>query len=374
MANDILLIPGPVTISDNVRQALGSASAAHTSPEFAAVFSRVLKNTRIVFKGGQTSQPLILAGSGTLGWDVAASNLIESGDKVLVISTGFFSESFAECLQAYGAHVDKVKASLGDVVPLSDVRDALECVNYKMVTITHVDTSTGVLNDVESICQVVKQVAPEALIVLDGVCSVGCERLEFEAWGIDYALSASQKALGAPPGLSVSLLSERAVKKALNREAPASFFASLKKWIPVMQNYEMGKASYFATPAVQLVNALDVSLAEILDYGLDARIAKHWATSDWFKNKVTEELGLELVTNSARDSAHGLTAIYVKNPAEIIGALKQSGIVIAGGLHADIKNQYIRVGHMGELACEPSLQHLQTCFEALKVSIGGKEA
>ncbi|CEP64932.1 alanine--glyoxylate transaminase LALA0_S15e00650g [Lachancea lanzarotensis] len=374
MTEDILLIPGPVTISNKVQRALGTASISHTSPEFAAIFARVLKNTRLVFKGGETSQPLILAGSGTLGWDVAASNLVEAGEKVLVLSTGYFSDSFAECLQAYGAHVDKVRASLGDVVPLSEVCEALQGTKYKMVTITHVDTSTGVLSDVKSICEVVKKVSPETLIVVDGVCSVGCEKLEFEAWGIDYALSASQKALGAPPGLSVSLLSERAVKEALTRKAPSCFFASLKKWIPVMRNYDNGKACYFATPPVQLVNALDASLTEILDYGLDARVAKHWTTSDWFKNRITEDLGLELVTNSAEDSAHGLTAIYVNNPAEIIAALKKSGIVIAGGLHADIKNQYIRVGHMGAVACEPSLQHLQSCFEALKAFAGGMQA
>ncbi|SCU79088.1 LAME_0A07162g1_1 [Lachancea meyersii CBS 8951] len=366
MTENILLIPGPVVISNKVQQALGTGSVSHTSDEFVAVFSSVLKKTRQVFKAGESSQPLVLAGSGTLGWDIAASNLIETGDKVLVLSTGFFSDSFAECLQVHGAHVDKMTAPLGGVVPVSDLRAALTPGGYKVITITHVDTSTGVMNDVKEICKAVKHVSPETLIVVDGVCSVGCEKLEFEAWGIDYALSASQKALGAPPGLSISMLSERAVSVAFSQKSQSCFYTSLKRWIPIMQNYESRKASYFATPAVQLINALNVALDEILEHGLEERIAKHWTTSDWFKNKVTEELGLELVSANARVSAHGLTAIYVKNPPEVISALKNMGIVISGGLHKDIQGEYIRVGHMGESACNDSLQHIQSCFDALK--------
>ncbi|SCU90876.1 LANO_0D10154g1_1 [Lachancea nothofagi CBS 11611] len=366
MSSNILLIPGPIVISENVQAALGTPSLSHTGPEFAAIFCSTLQKTRKLFKAGETAQPVLLAGSGTLGWDVAASNLIIPGERVLVLSTGYFSDSFAECFQTYGAKVDKLTAPLGGQVPVSDVREALANGHYKMISITHVDTSTAVLNDVRSICRVVKEVSPETLITVDCVCSVGCEKLEFDAWGIDYALTASQKAIGCAPGLSISMLSERAVGVALNREAQSSFFASLKRWIPIMQSYEKGSAAYFATPAVQLINALDVAIGEVLKPGLDARIAKHRDISNWFKSKVTEELGLKLVSANERVSAHGLTAIYVKNPPEVISALKKSGIVIAGGIHKDIKGEYIRVGHMGESACNDSLQHIQKCYDALK--------
>ncbi|SCU83424.1 LADA_0C11364g1_1 [Lachancea dasiensis] len=365
MASGILLIPGPIVISENVQKALGTPSVSHTSPEFVDLFASTLQKTRQLFQAGESAQPLIVAGSGTLGWDMAASNLIEPGAKVLVLSTGFFSDSFAECLQTYGAHVDKLTAPLGGVVPLSDIRKTLGGQKYEMIVITHVDTSTAVLSDVKSISEVVKNVSPDTLITVDGVCSIGCEEFAFDAWGIDYALSASQKAIGCPPGLSISVLSSRAIEVALNRKSQSSFFASFKKWIPIMQNYEQSKAAYFATPAVQLVNALNVSIGEILEQGLEARIAKHHATSDWFKNKLRTEKGLKLVSSNQRVSAHGLTAVYVKKPAEAISALKKKGIIIAGGIHKDIKGEYIRVGHMGESACNDSLCHIQLCYEAL---------
>lgn len=366
MSTDILLIPGPIVISKRVQDALGTPSVAHTCPEFVAKFSDTLKNTRRLFKAGDSAQPVVLAGSGTLGWDITASNLICPEEKALVLSTGFFSDSFADCLTAYGAEVRKLNAPLGDVVPLDEVRSALKKDAYKLITITHVDTSTAVLSDVKSICEVVKEISPETLIVVDAVCSAGCETLDFDAWGIDYALTASQKALGAPPGLSISMLSQRATRVALQKEEQHTFFTSLKKWIPIMQNYEKRQASYFATPAVQLVNALKESTGEILEYGLDKRIEKHREVSEWFKSHLTGAMGLKLVSANDAVSAHGLTAVYVKDPPAAISALKARGIVIAGGIHKDIKSEYIRIGHMGESACNDSLKHLQKCIDALK--------
>ena len=132
-----------------------------------------------------------------------------------------------------------------------------------------------------------------------------------------------------------------------------------------MQNYENRQASYFATPAVQLVNALKAATEEILEQGLEARWKKHRETSSWFKSQLTDKMGLTLVSVNDRVSAHGLTAAYVEDPPAVISALKKSGIVIAAGILKDIKGKYIRVGHMGESACNDSLQHIQKCVDAL---------
>lgn len=365
MAEDLLLIPGPITISDAVQNALGSPSISHTSPEFITIFSNALKNIRKIFKAGLSTQPIILSGSGTLGWDIAATNFMLPGDNVLVLSTGFFSDSFAECLSVYGANVTTITAPLGDVVPLKAIEEALQEKKYQMITITHVDTSTAVRTDIKAIADIVKCFSPETFIIVDGVCSVGCENLEFDAWGIDFALTASQKAIGVPAGLSISVASERVINYALARSLTNSFFANLKRWIPIMTSYEAGCAAYFATPPIQLIKALDVSLKEILAQGLDARISKHKETSDLFKTKL-KSLGLQLVSINDQVSAHGLTAIYVDDPVGLIKRLKSLGIVVAGGIHKDIKSKYIRVGHMGVSACDSSLNHIDTCFSAIK--------
>lgn len=183
----LTLIPGPIEFSDDVLASMAIPSQAHTSPDFIYTFQYVLQNLRKLFKSTDANtQGYVLSGSGTLGWDVAATNIIEPGEKVLVLSTGFFSDSFAECLKVYGADVDVITAEIGDVVPLDKIKDQLQKEKYAAITITHVDTSTSVVSDVEAISKVVKEVSPETLIIVDGVCSVGVEDIEFDKWGLDF--------------------------------------------------------------------------------------------------------------------------------------------------------------------------------------------
>ncbi|CCD26090.2 alanine--glyoxylate transaminase NDAI_0G03130 [Naumovozyma dairenensis CBS 421] len=367
----ILLVPGPVTLSPQVQTALSQDALSHTGAEFVSIFQNVLKNTRKLFKSyDMKAQPIVIAGSGTLGFDIAGSNLIKPKDKVLVLSTGFFSDSFADCLQGYGAEVTKLTAPLGDVVPLQDFEDELKKGHYTAVVATHVDTSTGVLNDIESISEVVQRISPESFLFVDSVCAIGCETMEFDKWKVDYCLTASQKAIGAPPGLSISMISERALQFALGkRNNSGVFFTSLKRWSPILKAYEGNLGAYFATPPTQLINSLDVALKQILETegGIDGRVLKHKETSDWFKDRLCKELNLKLVSKYPSNvSAHGLTSIYVPNPKETILSLKERGFIIAGGLHKEIASQYIRIGHMGVSACDDELNHIPKCFKALK--------
>lgn len=346
----LTLIPGPIEFSDDVLASMATPSQAHTSPEFVSTFQQVLQNLRKLFKSTDSNtQGYVLSGSGTLGWDVAASNLLNPGEKVLVLSTGFFSDSFADCLRVYDADVDVITAEVGDVVPLDKIEEQLKKEKYQVITITHVDTSTSVVSDVEAISKIVKKVSPETLIVVDGVCSIGVEDLEFDKWGIDFVLTASQKALGVPAGLSVLYASERALAKALNKTKDTTFFASLKRWTPIMKAYESGNGAYFATPAVQTITALKTSLEEILSQSIDERFAKHAQVSDKFKSDV-ESLGLKIVPANKQVAAHGLTAVYFPeniNGPDLLKKLSEKGFVVAGGIHKKLVGKYFRVGHMG---------------------------
>lgn len=375
MSKETLLIPGPIEISKKVQDALNVQSQGHTTPEFISVFQSVLQKTRKVFQANdKNGLPLVIAGSGTLGFDIAGANLTKNGDKVLVLSTGFFSDEFAECLEvAYGNKVEKLVAPLGAVVPLKQVEEKLSNENFQAVVMTHVDTSTGVLTDIEAVSKLVHKYNPDAFVIVDAVCSLGCEKIKFDDWGLDYCLSASQKAIGAPSGLSISMMSERALEYSVNKPkviGNGSFYTSIKKWGPIMRNYEEGKASYFATPPIQLIHSLNASLTEILDYGIENRIAKHQQTSDWLKGKLTNELDLNLVPNGGPNyCAHGLTAVYVDNPSMVVSKLKLKGYVIAGGIHPAIKSEYIRIGHMGMSACDDSLEHITGVYTAIKEAI-----
>ncbi|OBA18963.1 PLP-dependent transferase [Metschnikowia bicuspidata var. bicuspidata NRRL YB-4993] len=346
----LTMIPGPIEFSDPVLYAMATPSQAHTSPEFVKTFQAVLQNLRKLFKSSDAnSQPYVLAGSGTLGWDVAAANLIEKNEKVLVLLTGFFSDSFADCLKVYDADVDVITAPVGDVVPLDQIEAQLKKEKYAAITITHVDTSTSVVSDVGAIAEVVRKISPETLIIVDGVCSIGVEDMEFDKWGVDFALTASQKALGVPAGLSIFYASSRAVEKALAREKESTFFASLKRWTPIMKAYESGSGAYFATPAVQTITALKVSLDEILSETLEDRFSKHEKVSSQFKDEM-EKLGMKILPVKRDVAAHGLTAVYfpegVDGP-ELLAKLATKGFTVAGGIHKALVGRYFRVGHMG---------------------------
>ncbi|KAJ9658149.1 hypothetical protein H2198_003854 [Neophaeococcomyces mojaviensis] len=350
-AHPSLLIPGPIEITDEVANSMSKFAQSHVGPPFVNTFGETLTMLRDLFQTkNPASQPFVIAGSGTLGWDLVAANLVEPGEDVLVLHTGYFADSFAECFKTYGANPTQIKAPVGGRPQLPEIEEALKSKKYKAVTVTHVDTSTGVLSKIAALSELVQRVSPDTLLIVDGVCSVGGEELHFDDMKVDAALTASQKAIGCPPGLSILMVSERAMNVFKNRKSPpGSYYASFKNWTPIMQNYEAKKPSYFATPPTQLVTALNTSLKQLLKTPLSQRFEKHKEVSDRVK-KTVAELGLKQLASNPDDQAHTMTAIYLPEgltPPEILPKLMDRGVIFAGGLHKEIATKYIRFGHMG---------------------------
>ncbi|KAJ3016542.1 UNVERIFIED_CONTAM: hypothetical protein HDU68_012162 [Siphonaria sp. JEL0065] len=371
----LCMIPGPVEFDSEVLSAMSTPATSHVDPSFIEKFGSAIELTRKVFFA-PTGQPFIVAGSGTLTWDATAANLVEPGDNVLVIITGIFGDWFAECIQVYGGKVDMLRAPFGDRPSLDQIEDSLKSKSYKLVTVTHVDTSSGVLNNIEEICALVKRVSPNTLVALDGVCSVGAEVIKQDEWGIDVVMTGSQKALGVPPGLAVMVVSKRALEIALTRKSPpTTYFASFKKWYPIMQAYEARKPSYFATPAVQLVLALQVSLTQLVaaQGSLDQRFALHRDASKKVKDTL-EGWGLKIVPVRREVAANTLTAVYYPAgvaPAEFLGKVSAKGVVLAGGLHPEHNTKYFRVGHMNvSVVNDGLLGHLDVTLNAIKAALG----
>lgn len=377
-----LLIPGPIEFDDEVLASMSHYSESHVGAPFVNCFGEVLTMLREIFQTkDSTSQPFVISGSGTLGWDQVAANLAEPGDEVLVLHTGYFADSFADCFETYGVKATQLKAPIGDRPQLDEVEKALKEKSYKIITVTHTDTSTGVLSEVKPLADLVHKVSPDTLIVVDGVCSIGCEDLQFDAWGVDVALTASQKALGCPAGLSVVMASGRAIETFKNRKTrPASYFASWKNWLPIMQNYEAKKPSYFATPSPQLVHALHTSLKQILSRPLSERFARHKEVSQQVK-KAVADMGLKQLASKPENQANGMTAIYLPEgmtPPEILPTLMKKGVIFAGGLHKEIAAKYIRFGHMGVSVMSEERDDITKALKALKeglaeVSENGKK-
>ncbi|KAF2142524.1 uncharacterized protein K452DRAFT_297792 [Aplosporella prunicola CBS 121167] len=369
-AHPALLIPGPIEFDDAVLQAMSHYSESHVGAQFVSVFGETLTMLRKLFQNTDpAAQPFVISGSGTLGWDQVAANLAEPGDDVLVLHTGYFADSFADCFETYGAKPTQLKAAIGDRPQLDEIKKALKEKKYKIITVTHVDTSTGVLSEIKGLSELVHSVSPDTLVVVDGVCSVGCEEIRFDDWGIDVVLTASQKAIGCPAGLSIVMASGRAIETFKNRKTrPASYFGSWKNWLPIMQNYEAQKASYFATPSPQLVRALHTSLTQILSSPLEERFARHRDVSKKIKDTVTS-LGLKQLASKPENQANGMTAIYLPEGVaapQILPNLLKKGVIFAGGLHKEIATKYVRFGHMGVSVTDPNRTDIDRALDALK--------
>ncbi|KII85820.1 hypothetical protein PLICRDRAFT_44235 [Plicaturopsis crispa FD-325 SS-3] len=374
----LLVIPGPIECSDEVLFANAHPSMSHVGPDFVPVFGDCIRMVREVLFT-KDAQPFLVAGSGTLGWDQVAANLIEPGENALVLHTGYFGDSFEECLSTYGAKVDQIRAEIGAAVSQADIEKALKAKKYKVLTFTHVDTSTGVLSDAKAIAETVKRVSPDTLVVLDGVCSVASEEIQMDAWGIDVVLTASQKGLGTPPGLSILVASQKAIKVFESRSTPpTSYYGSWKKWLPIMKAYEAGNPAYFATPPVNLVYAFHTSLTTITKSkpSLADRFKLHREVSQRVK-ATAKELGLKELAHDPAYAANGMTALYFPEgiaAPDLLPRLGQKGIVVAGGLHTSIKDKYFRIGHMGVTVVDGQRGDVDKIVKSLKEALAEAKA
>jgi alanine-glyoxylate transaminase/serine-glyoxylate transaminase/serine-pyruvate transaminase len=371
---NLLMIPGPVEFTPEVLRAMGASTTSHLASNFVEAFGEAIERLREVFLC-PNGQPFVLAGSGTLAMDSAGANLVEAGDKALVVNTGYFSDRFGAILERYGAVVSHVRApTVGDVPRLEDVEAALKVGGYKLMTVTHVDTSTAVGTDIRALAALGRQYG--VLVVVDGVCGTAGEEMRQEEWGIDLALTASQKAIGVPPGLALVVAGQRAMAAFRQRKtAVGSYYSDWSNWLPIMEAYEARRSGYFGTPAVNLVWALNVSLAQILSEGMEARFARHRRLSAAFRAAI-DALGMKQVPVSADRTATTLTAPYYPDgiDSRLLGHVREAGVILAGGLHPAIRDRYFRVGHMGAVsasdilvtvgAIEAGLARMGHCFEA----------
>ncbi|RMG27880.1 MAG: alanine--glyoxylate aminotransferase family protein [Bacteroidetes bacterium] len=377
----LLMIPGPIEFEPEVLQAMSIPTPSHVAPNFIACFGHCLEMMRKVWLCPD-GQPFIVAGSGTLAMDLAGANLIEPGDQALVVSSGYFGQRFAHLLRRYGAEGDILEAAPGELVPLEQVEAALAAKNYKLMTFTHVDTSTGVRTDAQALGALGQQY--NTLTILDGVCSVAGERIHQQEWGIDVVLTASQKAISVPPGLALLVVSPRAMQAWQQRRSPVgNYYADWHNWLPIMQAYEDRKPAYFGTPAVNLIMALEVSLKQILAEGMEARFKRHAHIAHAFREAM-QALAIMMLPAEKAAAANTLTAAFYPEGVDgnqFRAAVSQAGVIIAGGLLADLKSQYFRVGHMGPVnqndllatvgAIEAALHH---CGYPYDTSAGSKAA
>jgi alanine-glyoxylate transaminase / serine-glyoxylate transaminase / serine-pyruvate transaminase len=360
----LLMIPGPIEVSPAVAEASSGAPEAHLAPDIIAAHSRALKAMRKVWCASKDHQPFAIAGSGTLAMEMAVTNLLQPGDAAIVVNSGFFSDRMAEMLVRRGVEVTQVTAAPGDAPELDEVEQVAAKGGFKAMFATHVDTSTGVRVDAEALCAIANR--HDLLSVFDGVCATGGERFEMAEWGADVYLTSSQKAIGLPAGLALLVVSPSALsaREALTTPPPMSI--DFQQWLPIMRAYEAGEKSYFSTPATTLIKALDVSLAELLgkEGNMEACFTRHERAAIGMR-RAWQSMGLDLLPSSKNIAANTLSAVRYPRGIDpsLVQRIVDKGIIVAGGLHPDVKDEYFRVGHMGYSTSRPD--HLISTIRAV---------
>ena len=364
---ELLMIPGPIQFDPAVLRAMARPTLSHVSPEFVEIFGAALGDTRKVFMSAD-GQPFVIAGSGTFALELAIANLIEPGDRALVINSGVFSDRFGVCTERHGGEVTQLKAEIGASPSLDEIEAALRSGRYKLVTVTQVDTSTGVQSDVQGIARLARQYG--ALSLVDGVCATAAEEFRQSDWGVDACVTASQKAIGVPPGLALAVFGPEAIAAFERRRSPVrSYYADFGEWLPIMRAYEARKVAYYGTPPVNLIYALAESLRQIFDEGMEARFVRHRRLSKAFQSGI-RALGLSMLPKRDEWLAHTLSAICFPQGVDssLVGRIKAEGVVVAGGLHPANRATYFRVGHMGTVTPGDLLTTLGAIERALRAS------
>ncbi|HEV3459003.1 MAG TPA: aminotransferase class V-fold PLP-dependent enzyme [Thermoanaerobaculia bacterium] len=365
----LLMIPGPVEVSPRVLAAFSVPPPGHTAPGLIAAFGEALEAMRRVWSAAPASQPFVVGGGGTVAMDMAVANLISPGDRVVMVKTGYFSDRLAEMLRRQGAGMLEVGAEAGDAPSADAVREALAAdraaggAPCRALFATHVDTSTGVRLDPEPLARLARQ--HDMLAVFDGVCAAGGERFDMAGWDVDVYLTASQKALGLPPGLALMAVSPRALAaRATRRGILPPMYLDWEVWMPVMRAYEERRAAYFSTPPTNLVMALAAGLAEIESEGAAARIASHaraaaalraaWQALGLRPLPVREELAADTLSALLLPAAPGSGGADA--PA-VVARIAAHGVTVATGLLPELRSRYFRVGHMGWVIGRSDLLH-----------------
>jgi aspartate aminotransferase-like enzyme len=331
-----LFTPGPTPVPPQVLAATAEPIVHHRGPDFRVVYERCLSRLKEVFR--TENEVLLFAASGTGTMESAVANLCSPGDRVCVVSAGAFGERWVALASAFGCEVDRLAYDWGDSPAADDLAARLAERPARVVFMTHSETSTGVVADVRALAAAAADAG--AISVVDAVSSLGAVPLETDEWGVDVVVSGSQKALMSPPGLAVVSVSE-AAWGALGT-LPRFYF----DWERTRKAQAVFDAAF--TPAVSLVNGLDVALGLILDAGLDAAFERHVRLGRACREGV-KAMGLELFSPD-EDRAAVVTAIRAPegiDASELLLLLRdRHGVTLAPG-QGPVKGKVFRIGHIG---------------------------
>ncbi|MBS8226901.1 L-aspartate--glyoxylate aminotransferase BhcA [Vannielia litorea] len=353
-----VFIPGPTNIPEVLRKACDMPTIDHRSPLFGQILHPAREGVRRVLKS-ESAEVFIFPSTGTGGWETALTNCLSAGDKVLAARNGMFSHRWIDMCQRHGLTVEVVETPWGHGLPADRYEEILTADTgheIKAVLATHNETATGVRSDIAAVRRALDAAGHPALLFVDGVSSIASMDFRFDAWGVDVAVTGSQKGFMLPPGLAISGFSQRAMEAVETATLPRTFF----------DVRDMGKGyannAYPYTPAVGLLNGLNEACNMLLNEGLENVFARHHRIAEGVRAAMGA-WGLELCAVSPNVYSDTVSAIRTPegfNATRIVEhAASAYGVAFGTGL-GEVAGKVFRIGHLGSLTDVMALSGIAT--------------
>ncbi|MCK8058438.1 MULTISPECIES: alanine--glyoxylate aminotransferase family protein [unclassified Fusibacter] len=337
-----VMIPGPTPVNKSILDQMGRETVAFLDANFVKEYKQLIIDLKKLWR--TDGECFVISGSGTLAMEMAIANTTKVNDNVLIISHGYFGDRFIDMCERRQLNVDTISSEWGKTVDLDIIEKALASKHYDVMTVTHVDTSTGTKSDLKAISEISKKFK-DTLLIVDGVCSTAAEREYIDEMGIDVLVTCSQKAFGVPPGLAILWAGQKAILRRTSLGKIPESYIDFEKWMPIMND----PSKYWGTPPVNLVWAMSEAVRLIKNEGLEERFNRHEKDAKAIQ-KALISLGFGILADESNRASTLTNAIY---PEGIIDAdfreiLVDEGIIVAGGLGA-FAGKLFRIGHMGNI-------------------------
>ena len=342
-----LFVPGPTNVPDVIRKAIDVPMEDHRAPDLPEFILPLLNDVKKVFKT-TSGQVFIFPASGTGAWEAAVTNTLNPGDKVLAARFGQFSHLWIDMCERLGLNVQIVECEWGTGVPMEKFREILSADKsgtIKAVLATQNETATGVKTDIGAIRNVMDDANHHAMLYVDGVSSIASVDFQMDAWGVDVAVSGSQKGFMLPAGLAIMAASQKAIKASENASMRRCYF-------DFGDMVKINATGYFPyTPPMSLLRGLRASLDRIFDEGLENIFARHTFLAEGVRQAVSA-WGLSLCAREPQWYSDTVTAILVPEGKDANQVIKHAyhryGLSLGAGLSV-VAGKLFRIGHLGDL-------------------------
>ncbi|BCX88206.1 alanine-glyoxylate transaminase/serine-glyoxylate transaminase/serine-pyruvate transaminase [Methylomarinovum tepidoasis] len=343
-----LYVPGPTNVPDSVLSAMHVPMEDHRAPDFPNLVKPLLEDLKKIFRT-ETGQAFIFQATGTAGWEVAMCNTLSPGDKVLSYRFGQFSHLWIQSAQRMGLDVEYHEVPWGEGVPLDHLEQRLrQDANHeiKALLICHNETATGVTNDLKAIRDVLDRTGHPALFMIDGVSAIGSIEFRMDDWGIDVALTGSQKGMMLPAGNAYVCFSQKALEKRHEARLPRNF-------LNIEDMIQQNKDGYFPyTPSTPMLHGLRRAIDLMLEEGLDNVYARHHRLAEGVRRAVLDGWGLELCARDPKWYSDTVSAIVVPEGFDARDVMKVAyyryNLSLGGGL-SEVAGKVFRIGHLGDV-------------------------